>query len=152
MVLKNQSGHLDSKLPKANREVDSDLTSGPARAARWPMMRPSLPQTRLCAALAIAILGYPASVAQAQSRTNAGNPLDQLPKMQLPSGGSVTLEPSGPAPQSDQAARVVTAARFQVEGVHSIPFAAVQAVFAPFAGHPIKVEELTVAAKQVSAM
>ena len=114
-------------------------------------MRPSFPHSRLCAALAIAVLGWSGNAGFAQSRTSAGNPLDQLPKIQAP-GANVTVETSTGVPPSDQSARIVTPVSFKVEGVRSIPFAPVQALFTPFAGHAVKVEDLTAAAKQVTAM
>jgi hemolysin activation/secretion protein len=94
--------------------------------------------------------------AQAQSQAPGGNPVDALP--------TPTLSPTAPAAPTDarvlqsqqqqQApqAQSLTPTRFEIEGVQSVSFGEVAALFAPFAGKLTTVDELSGVAQQVTAL
>lgn len=100
-------------------------------------------------------LGVPIQLAHAQNTGPAGNPLDQLPSAQptlRPQGeGSTRIAPP-PVPEQLSPARTVIPLKFEIEGVKSIPFDDVAALFKPFAGQSIMVAKLSELARQVTAM
>lgn len=98
--------------------------------------------------------GFYSGLASAQALGINGNPVEQLP---APPAG---LNQSGraiiniaPPPTLEQPApgRTVTPVRFDIEGVQSIPFGEVAALFQPFVGQPTSVVKLTDVARQVTA-
>lgn len=104
------------------------------------------------AAFAIAA-GLPLPFATAQ--TAAGNPIDTLPTTRLPDiapkeADAQILAPAAPEPT--QQSRPVTPQRFEIEGVHAIPFDEVAALFTPLAGKPTDVATLAGLARQVTAL
>ncbi|MDO9402614.1 MAG: POTRA domain-containing protein [Polaromonas sp.] len=100
-----------------------------------------------------AAAGLPSSLSHAQG-VAAGNPVDLLPApVQLPQpaapAATIDTQPA-PAPTAQQVP--VTPLRFEIEGVKSIPFEEVAALFAPFAGKPTTVAKLAETARQATAL
>lgn len=110
-------------------------------------------------AACMVVTGWPALPLHAQTGAG-GNPLDQLPAPptvdttpgKARSGIDAPSPPLGPASQEQAGSIAVTPLRFQIEGVQSISFDAVAALFAPLAGKPTTVAALTALARQVTAM
>ena len=99
--------------------------------------------------------GFYSGFVSAQSLGANGNPVEQLPAP--PSGpgprGRATsnIAPAPPQPQ-EAPGRSVTPVRFDIEGVQSISFDEVAALFQPFAGQPTSVAKLADVARQVTAI
>jgi hemolysin activation/secretion protein len=91
--------------------------------------------------------------AQAQVRAPA-NPLQTLPRTETPKEApSVQVHVQAPNPALETLlASHLTPTRFDVTGVHSLPFAEVAAVFAPMRGRDTTVRELVAAADAITAM
>src|SRR3954471_21134646 len=91
--------------------------------------------------------------AQAQVRAPA-SPLQTLPRTETPKEApSVQVHVQAPNPALEALlASHLTPTRFDVTGVHSIPFADVAAAFAPMRGRDTTVRELVAAADSVTAM
>lgn len=90
--------------------------------------------------------------AHAQVRTPA-NPLQTLPRTEAPRQAPVTVNVQAPAAALEEVlSRHVTPARFEVEGVRSIPFDQVVALFAPMQGKDVQVRDLVAAANKVTAL
>ncbi|RYX91645.1 MAG: ShlB/FhaC/HecB family hemolysin secretion/activation protein [Comamonadaceae bacterium] len=92
--------------------------------------------------VALALLGGAAGVAHAQAA--GGNPLDSLPRApEAPAPGPAPqVTPAGSAAVQQLLALPITPVRFDIGGVKSIPFATVQALFAPLTGQPTTVGRL----------
>jgi hemolysin activation/secretion protein len=105
---------------------------------------------RLLPALALCLAG---ASAFAQGAASAGNPLDALPRAPetAPPRTEAQITPS-PAPAQAALAAPVTPTRFDIEGVKSIPFAEVAALFAPMVGKPVTVGAIVEQAGKGTAM
>ncbi|MDO9359329.1 MAG: POTRA domain-containing protein [Polaromonas sp.] len=96
--------------------------------------------------------------AHAQAQAQGGNPVDALPTPPVPTRpstaprGTRILQPPPQAQPPAQQGQAITPTRFDIEGVQSIAFEEVAALFAPFAGQPTTVGKLAEAAQQVTAM
>jgi hemolysin activation/secretion protein len=86
------------------------------------------------------------SIAAADDRVPLqGDPTDYLPKIQIPSSnenGVVIEQSPGQQPASSAVARTVVPGKIQIEGVKSIQFEEVAALFANLTGKKITVEQL----------
>ncbi|MEY3871295.1 MAG: hypothetical protein RLZZ296_290 [Pseudomonadota bacterium] len=106
-------------------------------------------------AACFAAASFSFSSAQAQSPSASGNPINTLPTFQPleePSGKANVRILDTPLPTQPRLARNVTPQRFAIEGVKSIPFAKVAALFAPLAKQPTTVAKLADLARQVTDM
>lgn len=99
---------------------------------------------------AFAVLGAAGGVAWAQA--SGGNPLDSLPRApEAPAPGPAPkVTPAGSAAVQQLLALPITPTRFDIEGVKAIPFASVQALFAPLTGQPTTVGKLIGQAQAVT--
>lgn len=102
----------------------------------------------------LTVAGFYSGLSSAQSLGVKGNPIEQLPAP--PSGSGLhghTNTNIAPPPELEQAApgRTVTPVRFDIEGVQSISFDEVAALFQPFVSQPTSVAKLTEVARQVTA-
>jgi hemolysin activation/secretion protein len=107
----------------------------------------------LAACFAAASFSFPS--AQAQSPSASGNPINTLPAFQPladPADSATVNILDAPLPAQPRLARHVTPQRFAIEGVQSIPFAKVAALFAPLAKQPTTVAKLADLARQVTEM
>lgn len=98
-----------------------------------------------------------ATGAGAQALAPVGSPLDTLPRPALPTqpgaDAQVDVEVQRPAPPgADVLNAPLTPRQFDIEGVHSIPFEAVAALFAPLAGQPVTVSDIVARAQQATAL
>ncbi|MBN9412147.1 MAG: ShlB/FhaC/HecB family hemolysin secretion/activation protein [Burkholderiales bacterium] len=96
------------------------------------------------------------AVSWAQS-PSAGNPLDQLPQPldRTPAGGGVQVEVTpapAPAATADALARQFVPRRFDIEGVKSVPFSDIAALFSPHVGKPVTVARLVELAREATAL
>ena len=101
------------------------------------------------------VTGWAATGAGAQSAAPVGNPLDTLPRPELPTqpGADVRIDVKPPAPPGAEALnRGLMPRRFSIEGVRSIPFDEVAALFAPLAGQPITVAQLVETGQRATAI
>ncbi|MDR6934987.1 POTRA domain-containing protein [Luteibacter sp. 3190] len=91
--------------------------------------------------------------AHAQVRAPA-NPLQTLPRAEAPKQApSVQVNVQAPNPALEALLSThLTPTRFDVMGVHSVPFAEVAAVFTPLKGKDVTVRDLVAAADKVTAM
>ena len=106
-------------------------------------------------AACFAAASFSFSSAQAQSPSASGNPINTLPTFQPleePSDKANVRILDTPLPTQPRLARNVTPQRFAIEGVKSIPFAKVAALFAPLAKQPTTVAKLADLARQVTDM
>ncbi len=93
--------------------------------------------------------------AHAQSPSVSGSPINTLPAFQPlkdPTDGAKARILDTPLPAQPRLARNVTPLRFEIEGVQSIPFAKVAALFTPLAKQPTTVAKLADLASQVTDM
>lgn len=93
--------------------------------------------------------------ALAQGAAPAGSPLDTLPRPVLPEppGADVQVEIKRPDPPGAALLNVrLTPRKFDIEGVQSIPFDEVAALFAPLAGQSVTVGEIVERSQQASAL
>ncbi|HJR74516.1 MAG TPA: POTRA domain-containing protein [Luteimonas sp.] len=100
---------------------------------------------RFCAAAALSA----ASLAQAQTRLPATNPLQTLPKAEVPKQEpkvSTTIQPQQNPQLAALLATQIVPKRFDVSGVAAVPFDDVAAFFFPLAGKTITVADLLQAA------
>lgn len=102
------------------------------------------------------VVGWTATGAGAQGAAPAGSPLDTLPRPVLPTrpgADDVQIEVKQPAPPAAAvlAARL-TPRKFDIEGVQSIPFDEVAALFAPLAGQPVTVGDIVERSQQATAL
>ncbi len=107
----------------------------------------------LAACFAAAIFSF--SSAHAQSPSASGNPINTLPTFQPlvdPADKATFRILEVPRSTQPRLARSVTPQRFEIEGVQSIPFAKVAALFAPLAKQPTTVAHLVDLARQVTDM
>ncbi|MDO9438756.1 ShlB/FhaC/HecB family hemolysin secretion/activation protein [Hydrogenophaga sp.] len=91
----------------------------------------------------------------AQSVAPVGSPLDTLPRPQLPEhpGSPVQVEVQRPQPPAPAVLNTqITPLKFDIEGVRSIPFDEVSALFAPLAGKPTSVATLVERSQQATAL
>lgn len=106
-------------------------------------------------AACFAAASFSFSSAQAQSPSASGNPINTLPAFQpqeVPSDNATVRILDAPLASQPRLARNVTPLRFEIEGVQSIPFAKVAALFAPLAKQPTTVAKLADLARQVTDM
>jgi hemolysin activation/secretion protein len=123
-----------------------------------PRPHPLRPPFALGFVLAAAGLCLPLAMrpAQAQAPASGGNPVDSLPTPALPSAPPVAppdtrilQAPAAPQPPAD---RTLTPRRFEIEGVQTLPFDEVAALFTPLAGQATTVAALSQIAQQVTAL
>jgi hemolysin activation/secretion protein len=101
------------------------------------------------------VVGWTATGAGAQSAAPAGSPLDTLPRPMLPAqpGADVQIEVERPAPPAAAVlASRLTPRKFDIEGVQSIPFDEVAALFAPLAGQPVTVGDIVERSQRATAL
>lgn len=102
------------------------------------------------------VVGWTATGAGAQSAAPAGSPLDTLPRPVLPTrpgADDVQIEVERPAPPAAAVlASRLTPRKFDIEGVQSIPFDEVAALFAPLAGQPVTVGDIVERSQQATAL
>lgn len=107
----------------------------------------------LAACFAAASFSFPS--AQAQTPSASGSPINTLPTFQPladPADNATARILDAPLSTQPRLARNVTPQRFQIEGVKSIPFAKVAALFAPLANQATTVAKLADLARQVTDM
>jgi len=91
---------------------------------------------------AVAVL-CSAAGAQAQALAPAASPLDSLPRSTLPEQTDVEVEVTPPAPPAaGLLATPVTPRQFDLEGVQSIPFDEVAALFTPLVGQRVTLGDI----------
>lgn len=91
----------------------------------------------------------------AQGVAPVGSPLDTLPRPVLPTqpGTEVQIDVQRPAPPAANVlATRLTPRKFDIEGVQSIPFSEVAALFTPLAGQSVTVGELVERSQQATAL
>ncbi len=96
-----------------------------------------------------------ATGALAQGVAPVGSPLDNLPRPVLPTqpGSEVQIDVQRPAPpDAGVLATRLTPRKFDIEGVQSIPFAEVAALFTPLAGQSVTVGEIVERSQQATAL
>ena len=102
-----------------------------------------------------ALAALPFNIVEGQTLSTGGNPVDQLPVPPPVDGPAnrVDIRIVKPTPPPQTAlSRAVTPVRFEITGVHSIPFSEVSKLFEPLAGQPTTVAALAGVASQVTAM
>jgi len=106
-------------------------------------------------AACFAAASFSFSSAQAQTPSASGNPINTLPAFQPladPADKAKARVLDAPLPTQPRLARNVTPQRFEIEGVQSIPFAKVAALFTPLAKQSTTVAKLADVARQVTDM
>jgi hemolysin activation/secretion protein len=98
-----------------------------------------------------------ATGAGAQALAPVGSPLDTLPRPALPTQPGadvrVDVDVQAPAPSGAEVLNArLTPRKFDIEGVQSIPFEAVAALFAPLAGQSVTVGDIVARAQQATAL
>lgn len=91
----------------------------------------------------------------AQSAAPVGSPLDTLPRPELPMQPQTPVQVDVQRPEPAAAAVLntqVTPTKFDIEGVRSIPFDEVAALFAPLAGKPTSVGTLVERSQQATSL
>jgi hemolysin activation/secretion protein len=91
----------------------------------------------------------------AQSLAPVASPMETLPRPALPAqpGTEVQVDVQRPAsPAADLSGARLTPRKFDIEGVQSIPFEAVAALFAPLAGQAVTVGDIVARAQQATAL
>jgi len=100
-------------------------------------------------------VGLTSQPAWADSSPVRGDPLQSIPKIEAPKAAPATIHIQPPS-QDDALkallARPITPQRFGIEGVKSIPFDQVAALFAPMAGKEVTIGDLVEKANQVTKM
>lgn len=113
----------------------------PSSRQRW------LPQL-LASSLLLA--GNPGVHAQG---ARSGNPLDNLPPVPARQGMETLAPASAGTPAAAiPATQALTPRRFDIEGVKSLPFPEVAALFSPFTGKPITAADLVAKAREATAL
>ncbi|GFZ97901.1 ShlB/FhaC/HecB family hemolysin secretion/activation protein [Dyella caseinilytica] len=85
----------------------------------------------------------------------SANPLQTLPRVETPVTPRVSTEVQQQAPNPQLAALLatpLTPRRFDVVGVHAVPFKDIAALFSPMSGKQVRVADLLVAANKISAV
>lgn len=98
---------------------------------------------------------WAAASAMAQGAAPATAPLDTLPRPALPSqpGGDVTVDLQRPAAPGEALLRSkITPRKFDIEGVRSIPFDEVAALFAPLVGQALTVNDIVERGQRATAL
>jgi hemolysin activation/secretion protein len=94
--------------------------------------------------------------AEAQIRAPVtANPLQNLPRVETPVTPRVSTQVQPQAPNPRLAALLatpITPRRFDVTGVHAVPFKEVAALFSPMTGKNVHVSDVLVAANKISAL
>ena len=106
-------------------------------------------------AVCLAAASFSFSLALAQSPSASGNPINTLPAYQPLEDSAEKAKArvlDAPLPAQPRLARNVTPQRFDIEGIQSIPFAKVAALFTPLAKQPTTVAKLVELASQVTEM
>ncbi|MFC6280292.1 MULTISPECIES: ShlB/FhaC/HecB family hemolysin secretion/activation protein [Polaromonas] len=91
----------------------------------------------------------------ALAQAGGGNPLDTLPvapRIEIRPGGVVSPPVAAPTTAQQVMAVRLTPARFDIEGVQSIPFAEVSSRFAPLAHREITVGQLVEVAREITQL
>lgn len=113
-----------------------------------------MPMPLLRVGMAFALVGS-VTTAQAQN-ARPGNPLDQLPApaaVPTPRDPAPRVELRAPAgPSASRLDQRVVPARFDIEGVRTLPFERIAALFAPLAGQPTTAAQLVQRAEAASAL
>nr|WP_244958157.1 POTRA domain-containing protein [Pandoraea nosoerga] len=107
-------------------------------------------------AAATAVIGLlGAQQARADASPVRGDPMQSLPKIEAPKAPAATIRIQPPT-QEDALkallARKITPQRFGIEGVKSLPFDQIAALFAPMAGKEVTIGDLVETANQVTKM
>ncbi|MBN4664734.1 ShlB/FhaC/HecB family hemolysin secretion/activation protein [Pandoraea nosoerga] len=146
----------------AHRQGESRLASRVARAdtieshrAFHRGLRRHRRAVRFVAA-ATAVIGLlGAQQARADASPVRGDPMQSLPKIEAPKAPAATIRIQPPT-QEDALkallARKITPQRFGIEGVKSLPFDQIAALFAPMAGKEVTIGDLVETANQVTKM
>ncbi|KNB24151.1 peptide transporter, partial [Salmonella enterica subsp. enterica serovar Typhimurium] len=96
-----------------------------------------------------------AQQARADASPVRGDPMQSLPKIEAPKAPAATIRIQPPT-QEDALkallARKITPQRFGIEGVKSLPFDQIAALFAPMAGKEVTIGDLVETANQVTKM
>ncbi|GAB3630353.1 ShlB/FhaC/HecB family hemolysin secretion/activation protein [Pandoraea terrae] len=140
----------------ANRHGGTRTTGSGGKHAAVNFVRTQNPLRIAIAAAAVTALGaVVAGPAWGESSPVRGNPMDSLPKIEAPKVAAPAFRLEAPSQeQAVQAllARKIVPKRFGIEGVKSIPFAPVAALFAPLAGKEVTIGDLVEKANEVTAM
>jgi hemolysin activation/secretion protein len=86
---------------------------------------------------------------------STANPLQNLPRVETPVAPRVQTQVQSQAPNPRLAALLatpITPRRFDVTGVHAVPFKEVAALFSPMTGKNVHVSDVLVAANKISAV
>jgi hemolysin activation/secretion protein len=105
--------------------------------------------------LLVGVSWWVATGASAQGVAPVGSPLDTLPRSTLPMqpGADVQVDVQRPTPPpADLLKTRVTPRKFDIEGVQSLPFAEVAALFTPLVGQSVTVGEIVQLSQQASAL
>lgn len=93
--------------------------------------------------------------AQAQVRPpTTANPLQNLPRVDAPATSKVSTEVQASAPNPELSALLqtqITPGKFDVVGVHAVPFEEIAALFTPMVGKTVRVADVVDAAGKISA-
>lgn len=96
---------------------------------------------------------WAAAGAQAQALAPAVSPLDTLPRSTLPEQRPVEVEVRPPAaPSAGLLATPLTPRQFDIEGVQSIPFADVAALFTPLVGQAVTLAQIVELSQQATRL
>jgi hemolysin activation/secretion protein len=96
---------------------------------------------------------WTAAAAQAQALAPAASPLDALPRSTLPEPAGIEVEVTPPAPPAaGLLATSLTPRRFDIEGVVSIPFEEVAALFTPLVGRAVTLGEVVERSQQATQL
>lgn len=96
---------------------------------------------------------WAAAGAQAQALAPAASPLDTLPRSTLPEQRAVEVEVKPPAaPAAGLLATALTPRRFDIEGVQSIPFDEVAALFTPLVGQSVTLGQIVERSQQATQL
>jgi len=96
---------------------------------------------------------WTAAGAQAQAPAPAASPLDALPRSTLPEPAGIEVEVKPPAaPAAGLLATPLTPRRFDIEGVVSIPFDEVAALFTPLVGRSVTLGEVVERSQQATQL
>lgn len=93
--------------------------------------------------------------AQVRPPPTTANPLQTLPRVETPVTPRVSTEVQQQAPNPQLAALLatqLTPRRFDVVGVHAVPFKDVAALFSPMTGKTVRVADVLAAANKISAV
>jgi hemolysin activation/secretion protein len=114
-----------------------------------------MPTHRTRQLLLVGVSWWVAMGVGAQGVAPVGSPLDTLPRPVIPPqpGADVQVDVQRPAPPpADLLNTRITPRKFDIEGVQSIPFAEVAALFTPLVGQAVTVGEIVERSQQASGL